>query len=410
MTESLETVIVGGGQAGLSVSYCLARRQREHVVLEQAAQAGNVWRNERWDSFTLVTPNWSLRLPGAEYRGDEPNGFMPRAGVVDYLEQYASGNRLPVRFGVRVVEVTPQEKGYLVTTEDGSYQANNVIMATGLFQQAKIPPFGTSIPADILQLVSGQYRNPQSLPPGAVMVVGTGQSGAQIAEELYQSGRKVYLCTGSAGRVPRRYRGKDIFEWMLLTKFFHRTADMLPSPRAKFAGNPHVTGKNGGHTLNLHQFAHDGVTLLGRFHEVHDGSAYFAPDLNDNLARADRFEAEMIKRVDDYIADNRLDAPEDNLPDLHNGYKITEVSSLDLKSAGIGAVIWALGFHFDYSLVKLPVVDSDGYPLQKRGVTAYPGLYFVGMPFLSAQKSGLFVGVGEDAEYIAGRIVGEASA
>jgi putative flavoprotein involved in K+ transport len=406
MAQQIETVIVGGGQAGLAVSYYLQQQHHEHIVLEQAAQAGNPWRNERWDSFTLLTPNWTIRMPGAEYRGDDPHGFMPRAEVVAYFERYVEQFGLPVRYGVRVtaVEPLPGAKGYRVTTSSDSYQAANVVMATGLFQRPKTPAFSANLSPAITQLHSSQYRNPQALPRGAVLVAGSAQSGCQIAEELYQSGRTVYLCLGSAGRAPRRYRGKDTFEWLLLTGFFDRTVDKLPSPRAKFAGNPHISGTNGGHTINLHQFARDGVKLLGRIVGAQDDQIALAPDLKESLAKADKFEADIVKLIDGYVEKNGLDAPQETLPELRDGYAVEEVRQLDLKAAGVSTVIWAMGYTFDFGLVKLPVADEDGYPIQQRGVTRHPGLYFVGLHWLYKYKSGLLVGVGEDAEYVASRI------
>lgn len=407
MTQRINTIIVGGGQAGLATSYYLSQQDHEHVVLEQAAEAGNAWRNGRWDSFALLTPNWSTRLPGAEYQGDDPNGFMSRAEIVRYFEQYVERFRLPVRYGVQItaVEQNPNGNGYQVRADGTTFEAANVVIATGLYQQPRIPPFSAHLPAEIMQLHSGEYRNPQALPPGGVLVVGSAQSGCQIAEELYQSGRQVYLCVGSAGRAPRRYRGKDIYEWLSLSGFLDRTVDKLPSPRAKFAGNPHLSGKDGGRTLNLHQFARDGVVVLGRIAGVQAGKVVLAPDLMENLAKADKFEAEAVKLVDDYIEKSGLDAPEERLPQLRDGYQAKVVSELDCRTAGISSVIWATGYAFDFSLVKLPVLDGDGYPVQKRGVTNYPGLYFVGLPWLHTQKSGLLIGVGEDAAFIASKII-----
>jgi putative flavoprotein involved in K+ transport len=405
--EQLETVIIGGGQAGLAVSYYLQAQRREHLILEKSTRPAHVWMDGRWDSFTIVTPNWAMRIPGAEYNGDNPNGYMPRNEVGIFFEQYVKRFNLPIRYGTCVtsVEQLSDKKGFRVLTDHGAYQADNVVMATGLFQQPKTPAYAKEIPAGIMQLHSGQYRNPESLPPGAVLVAGSGQSGCQIAEELYQSGRKTYLCVGSAGRAPRRYRGKDIFEWLLLTGFFDRTADKLPSPRARFAGNPQVSGKNGGHTLNVHQFVRDGVQLLGRIAGTQDGKIALAPGLHESLAKVDKFEADLIKLIDEFALKNGLDIPEETLPQLRDGYNVEELAELDLRSAGIGAVIWSAGYSFDFSLVKLPVTDGDGYPIQQRGVTQYPGLYFVGLPWLHKYKSGLLVGVGEDAEYLAGRIM-----
>ena len=305
MATNVETVIIGGGQGGLSVSYFLGKQGREHTVFEKAAQAGSAWRNDRWDSFTLVTPNFAFRLPGAEYDGDQPGGFMPRDEVVRRFEAYVEKYHLPVEFGVQVDSVEPENGGYLVQSSRGALRAKNVVVATGLYQSAKIPAFAAHLPEGILQVASGKYRNPGALPPGAVLVAGSGQSGCQIAEELYQSGRVVYLATGKAGRAPRRYRGKDIVEWIIQSGFFNRTPAQLPSPEARFASNPLVTGKDGGHALNLHQFARDGVKLLGHLHDARDGKVYLAPDLIDNLARSDQFEKDILKKIDDYIEFNR---------------------------------------------------------------------------------------------------------
>jgi len=412
MTEKLETIIVGGGQAGLATSYHLKQHGREHVILEQAEQAGNAWRNDRWDSFTLLTPNWSFRLPGAEYQGDAPDGFMLRDEIVARFEQYVERFHLPVHYGVQVTAVEQDPKGqgsYLVRTNETMMQARNVVIATGLFQRPKIPSFSTDLPTHITQCHSGQYRKPQSLPAGAVLVVGSGQSGCQIAEELYQTGRNVYLCIGSAGRAPRRYRGKDVYEWLHLTGFLDRTVDQLPSPKAKFGANPHVSGRDGGRTLNLHQFARDGVVLLGRLQGARDGRVWLAPDLKENLAKADRAEAEIVKLIDEFIAQAGLDVPAEKLPELRDGFEAEEIADLDLHSAGIKAIIWAMGYGYDFSLVNLSVLDIDGYPLQKRGVTDHPGLLFVGLPWLYKQKSGLLVGVGEDAEHIASVIAARES-
>ncbi len=405
-SERVETVIVGGGQAGLATSYHLNRRGREHVVLEQAAQAGNAWRNGRWDSFTLVTPNWAFRLPGAEYDGDSPNAFMPRDEIVSRLEQYVVDMSLPVHFGVRVTSVgrRPGSDEYVVQTDDGDLEANNVVIATGLFQRPRVSPLSAEIPATIDQLHSGQYRNPAALRDGAVLVVGSAQSGSQIAQELYQSGRQVYLCVGSAGRVPRRYRGKDIFEWMYAMGYFDRTVDDLPSPRARFAPMPHVSGRDGGQSLNLHQYARDGVVLLGHLRAVGDEKIHLASDLKESLAKGDAFERELTGRIDAFIEQAGLDAPTEALPQLRDGYLADEITEIDMASVGVTNLIWATGYAFDFDLVRPPVFDADGYPVQRRGLTEYAGLFFIGLPWLYKQKSGLLIGVGEDADYVAAKI------
>lgn len=403
--ERIETVVIGAGQAGLATSYHLSQHGREHIVLEQAPQAGNVWRNARWDSFTLVTPNWAFRLPGAANNGADPDGFMPRDQVVAYFDQYVERFQPPIQYNTPVVSVEPMNsKGYRVQTPERTFQAYNVVVATGFFQQPKIPPVAASLSPAITQLHSSAYRNPESLPAGAILIVGSAQSGCQIAEELYQRGRKVFLCTGRAGRVPRRYRGKDVIAWLHQTGFFDLTPDQLPQGMSKFRGIPHFSGTNGGHTINLHQFARDGVTLLGHLHGAENNKVWFAPDLHENLAKVDRFEIELLKMIDGYIQANGLEAPIEDIPQLRDGYEQPIIDELDLKAAGINTVIWAMGYTFDYSLVKLPVHDEDGFPIQVSGVSKYAGLYFVGMPWMPSEKSGFLLGVSEAAERIASNI------
>ena len=404
MSHEIDTVIIGGGQAGLAISYYLSQEDREHVVLERAPAVAHAWRNQRWDSFTLVTPNFQVRMPGAEYEGSDPYGFMSLAQVIEYFDDYVKRFRLPVHCGVEVFSVEQMGPSFLVRTSEGNYLAENVVIATGLYQSPKIPSYSSEIPGAILQMHSMHYRNPATLPKGAVLVVGTGQSGAQIAQELYQSGRKVYLSIGSAGRVPRRYRGKDINDWFTRMGMFDTKVEELKSPRDKFQAHPQISGKNGGQSLNLHKFAHDGVVLLGHVRKARDGHLILAPDLKETLAKVDQFEIEALKKIDDYIARTGLTAPAESVPKLHDGYAQEVRTDLDVQSSDIATIIWATGYNFDFSLVKLPVVDADGYPIQKRGVTAYPGLYFLGLPWLHSRRSGILFGVGDDAAYIASHI------
>ncbi len=400
MNEGIETIIIGGGQAGLATSYYLSQAGREHLILEASSRPAHAWREGRWDSFTFVTPNWTLRMPGMEYSGDDREGFMPREKIIGYFEQYVEQLKPPIQYRTRVASVEKLDDGYRVDTGGQVYEADNVVVATGLFQKPKIPAFSADAPVKVVQMHSSQYRNPASLPPGAILVIGAGQSGAQIAEELYQSGRKVYLSVGRAGRAPSHYRGKDTFEWLNIIGFMDRTVDRLPNPKIKFAPNPQLSGKNGGHTLNLYQFARDGVTLLGRIAGIDGNSILLKPDLKESLAASDKFEADAINMIDGYIQQHGLDAPEDHVPDLSIGFEAPVIEKLDLKAAGISSIIWANGYGFDFSLVKLPVFDQDGFPVQTRGVAAYPGLYFIGLPWLWKPKSGLLLGIGDDAAYI----------
>jgi putative flavoprotein involved in K+ transport len=410
MDEAIDTIIVGGGQGGLALSYYLAqagRERSEHLVLEKAAQPGEAWRNHRWDSFTFVTPNWSFRLPGAAYDGPDPDGYMTRAEIVSRFEQYVERFHLPLRYGVTAtsVEAGAGGTGFTVRTNEVTWQAKRVVIATGMFQHGKVPAFAANIPASVRQLESGQYRSPQALEAGAVLVVGSGQSGAQIAEELNQAGRKVYLCTGSTGHAPRRYRGRDLYEWISLTGFLDRTVAQLPNPQMRSYSPPLITGKDGGHTLNLHRFYRDRVTLLGHLNGYEDGCMALAPDLNENLAKADQQEANLLKMVDMYIEKTGTAAPaREPVEVLKDAYAAPAIPLLNLKQAGISTIIWANGFRFDFSLVKFPVFDDNGFPLSRRGVTQVPGLYFAGLPFLDTIKSGLLLGVGESAAYLADQI------
>src|SRR5215471_13666051 len=342
-------------------------------------------------------------MPGAEYRGSDPDGFMSRQEVVSYLEQYVERFHLPVHYCIRVTEVEQNSRcqSYFVRTNRGTAVcARDVVVATGLYQEPKTPALSADLSPDIKQLHSDAYRNPEQLLPGAVLVVGSAQSGAQIAEELYRGGRKVYLSVGRAGRVPRRYRGKDANWWHDRMGDSETTVDQLPSPSAKFASKPIISGTNGGHTLNLHQFVRDGVTLLGRIQGVQGDTILLAQDLRENLARADKFEADFVKKIDEYIANNGIEAPEEQLPLTRDAYDVKQISELSVKDGIIKTVIWATGYGFDFGLVRLPILDSDGYPRQRRGITTYPGLYFVGLPWLHNAKSGLLFGASQDAAHI----------
>ena len=406
MSKHIETIIIGGGQAGLAASYYLTRAERPHLVLERSSLIANAWRDQRWDSFTLVTPNWMLRLPGAEYRGPDPNGFLTRDEVVEYLEQYVARFRLPVMYGAEVRSVSGNASGdYRIGTSAGTYESDNVIVATGLYQRPKIPVFADKLPSQIRQMHSSEYRNPASLPAGAVIVVGAGQSGAQIAEELYQSGRRVFLAIGRTLRAPRRYRGRDVHEWSQALGLWDRTVDQLQSPKDKFEVHPTISGKAGGRSLNLHQFARDGVELLGRVRGVRGGALLLAPNLEQHLAEADQFEARATQAIDHYIIEKRIDAPMESLPSLTDGFGEPPTLRLNLEANCISTVIWASGYSFDFSLIHLPVRDADGYPIQTRGISEFPGLYFLGLPWLHSRKSGILYGVGEDAEYVVSNIV-----
>ena len=408
MTEQIDVVIIGGGQAGLAISYYLTQQGRAHVVLERGRVA-ETWRSQRWDSFTLVTPNWMAQLPGFPYTCNDLDGFLPRDDVVTLLECYAQSFQAPLRSGVQATAVRLQTggNGYLVETSDGPLEAKNVVLATGGFPRPKLPRASASVPVNICQLHSSQYRRPKLLPSGAVLVVGSGQSGSQIAEELHQSGRRVYLCVSRCGRSPRRYRGKDVMWWVNQMGGYDRTLDQLPSPAARFTCHPDLTGKDGGHEINLRQLAREGVVLLGRLQEVKGSHAILAPDLEENLDRADALATQLTHAIDDFVRRTGMDVPVESMTENPTSEWVqpTEpILEVDIYAAGISTVIWATGFQLDFGWVHVPVFDEAGSPLHQRGVTSSPGLYFLGLPWLYKEKSALLFGIGEDAAFLASAI------
>jgi putative flavoprotein involved in K+ transport len=405
-SEQAGVVIIGGGQAGLALSYCLTRKNRKHIVLEQG-RIGESWRSRVWDSFTLVTPNWTVQLPGLSYSGTDPDGFMLRDDVVRHLENYANLFHAPLRLGVKVTSLRKNrsDNGFVLETNNGVIETRVVCVATGAYQRPRIPSCSSAFPSEILQLHSSEYRNPSALPPGNVLVVGSGQSGAQIAEELNENGRKVYLSVSKCGRIPRRYRGQAYNK--AFVGLMEMTPDKLPPFVKKFGCNPHVSGKNGGHDINLRQLSRNGVVLLGHIQDVREGELGLAGDLQENLNFADQFAAQMKKGVDDFISQAGIEAPPDSNPDdpsLRDWPRGDPILSLDLKGAGITSVIWATGYKYDFSWIQIPVTDETGYPIHQRGVTSYQGLYFVGLQWQFKAKSSLLYGVGEDADFIASHI------
>lgn len=407
--ERHPVIIIGAGQGGLAGSHELRRHGVEHVVLERG-RIGEAWRSARWDSFCLVTPNWMTQLPGKVYQGPEPDGFMRGSEFVAFLEDYARSFDAPVRCGVDVQRVQRTHDGFVLHTSHGLMASQHLIVATATYQQPAVPPLARALPPDLVQVHAAAYRRPEALPPGAVLVVGSGQSGCQIAEELMRSGRQVVLSTGRAGRLPRRYRGCDGIVWQHRMGLLDRTPQMLQSPALRFRGDPHLTGEGGGRTLNLHRLAQEGIRLAGRLRGVRDGVLQFGDDLADHLRFADDYFAEFCARVDAFVAEQGLDAPPASPANTDYGGPLRAeappaVRELDLTQAGLGCVVWATGFRFDFSWIDIPAgLDEQGYPLQQRGVGHVPGLYYLGLNWLSKRKSGIIFGVAEDARYLGERI------
>jgi putative flavoprotein involved in K+ transport len=399
----VDVVVVGAGQAGLAVSYYLRAFGVEHVVLERG-RVGESWRSARWDSFTLVTPNWMTRLPGHVLGAGTGSDFLPRDAVVGLLEGFAAS--LPVNEGVEVVSVTTDGHGYLVTTPAQQFYARAVVIAGGGQRIPVVPPLAARLPAELHQCDAARYRNPAGLPPGAVLVVGSGQSGAQIADELAAAGREVLLATSRVARVPRRYRGRDVHEWSVELGLYDQATDAVTDPAEFREPHPMLSGARGGHTVALQQLARDGVRLLGRLVDAEDTKLAFAADLAENMQYADRRAAGFRRAVDSYVAGAGIDAaPPDTDPAEQPLPEVPDAPlALDMRAEGITSVVWCTGFGPDTGWVHVPVLRADGLPVHTRGVTASPGLYVAGYPWLSTRGSGILYGVAADAARIAQHI------
>jgi putative flavoprotein involved in K+ transport len=393
--ERVDTVVVGAGQAGLSASWHLTRRGVEHAVLERG-RVGQEWRQARWDSFVLNTPNWGQQLPGFAYDGPEPDGFAPLTEVIAYLEDYAASFAAPVREGVSVTALRAAHGGgYRLDTDTGPIDARAVIVATGAYQRPTPSPLRDAAPPGLFQQHTAEYRNPAGLPDGAVLVVGSGQSGCQVAEDLVGAGRTVYLSVGACPWVPRSHRGRDLVNWMAEAGMLDQTVDTLTAPNALVACNPAVSGTEGGHDCNPLTLMGRGAVPVGRLEGFRGATALFADDLAANIAKGLEFEAQLRQGFDEHAGL----APQ---PAAAEAPRLPEIRELDL--AEVGAIVWATGFRPDYGWIELPVLDASGRPLHRRGLTDFPGLAFVGMHWLHKRKSSLFIGVGEDAEHVVAQL------
>jgi putative flavoprotein involved in K+ transport len=410
----VDTVVIGAGQAGLALSRCLTDAGRDHVVLDRGRVAER-WRSERWDSFRLLTPNWQTRLPGWSYRGPDPDGFMCRDEIVRFFDGYARSFAAPVRGGVDVRRVARSGDGWRVDTSSASYDARNVVVATGHYGQPAIPAVGRDLPADLLQIAGRDYRNPQTLPDGGVLVVGAGPTGQQIADELARAGRRVILAVGRHRPLPRRYRDHDVYWWLDRMGSLNRTVDTLDDPGAA-AGAPSVVLEGGDDDLHLRRLVGHGVVPVGHLRGVDAGRVRFAPDLAATVAAADAHPAKFRAQVDACVDTLGLSAPREDV-DAQTLPRWATDAPTELWVAGsrhvgqgLAAVVWATGYRRDYSFIDAPVFDPTGEPVQRRGVTAAPGLFFLGLRFMHRRNSNFIDGVGADAAYLAQRITGIADA
>lgn len=380
--ESVDVLIVGGGPAGLSVSKLLTDAGISHLVLEQGRIAEN-WRSHRWDSFCLSGPNWTVQLPGRAYDGPAPWGYMDRTEIVGWLDDYARSFAVPVREGVMVTALAADPAGgFRVASTGGEFRAGSVVVATGCSSNPHIPACASELPGDIVQLHTSAYRNPTMLPSGAVLIAGSGQSAVQIAEELLQAERMVYLATGRNWWWPIRYRGQYGFTWVIALGWLRGSATKNAPPSNLLTGKG--GGMDGGRLLNLHVMARTGARLLGRLERVDGRMLRFASDLDDQIARADEAARKFMDDIDAFVqAAGFAGIPPDEVrSDASYWTHLAQppITALDLDEAGIRSVIWATGHRMDFGWVGLPAFDADGFPLQTHGIGAYPGLYFLGLP------------------------------
>jgi putative flavoprotein involved in K+ transport len=385
------------------MSHMLRLRGRPHLVLEQG-RLGERWRSERWEGLRFQFPNWSVRLPKFPFPCSEPDGFATSAEIVRYLEKYAELIRPPIRCGVAVTGLRQDGRGqgFRAQTPAGSVSASNVVIATGPYQRPVIP----NLLADdckLFQVHASAYKAPQQLPAGAVLIVGSGASGTQIAEELSRAGRKVYLSVGRHKRMPRRYRGRDLIWWLA-----EMGIDRTPvEKRGADATLPLITGAYGGHTIDFRNFAEQGITLLGRLRSGRERTLDFADDLGQSIAYGDVAYRAFLDMVDAYVEQKKMSLPAEpaartKLPDPP--CVSAPIRQLDTRNTGLGSVIWATGYVFDFGWIDLPVLDTNGAPRHERGVAPVPGVYFLGLPWLSKMNSSFMSGVGEDAARISEHI------
>ena len=404
MTLRGPVAIVGAGQAGLSASYHLHRRGIEHVVFERHRRF-HAWREERWDTFCLVTPNWQCRLPDHPYDGPDPHGFMLKDEIVAYCEAFADSFDPPVHEGVSVGRVGRRADGRLdLNTSEGPYVAGQVVIATGGYDIPIVPAYAAALDPAIRQLHSKDYRRPSQVPEGATLVIGTGQSGVQVMEDLHLAGREVHLAVGRAPRSPRVYRGRDATDWLHEMGHYDLTIDRHPDPaRAVSKTNHYMTGRGGGHEIDLRRFALKGVHLHGSVAGMEGAQVRFASDLERNLDAADASYMGIRAAIDAHIAERGIHAPGEP-PFVKAWRPEREAEAIDCAALGITSVIWAVGLRPDHSWIDLDVFGADGRPRHRRGVCEVPGVYFLGLAWLNTWGSGRFLAVGEDAAYVADHI------
>lgn len=404
LKDHYSVAVIGGGQAGLSMSYHLTSKDIDHVVLERN-QIGHSWRQQRWDTFCLVTPNWQCNLPGFPYAGPEPHGFMKKDDIVAYLEAFAASFNPPVFEGVSVKQLRKlSDSLFEIECTKGTFTANQVVVAVGGYHKPRIPRVAEKVPSHIQQIHSSEYRNPSQLPDGNILVIGSGQSGCQIAEDLHLAGRGVHLAVGSAPRVARRYRGRDVVDWLADMGHYDMPVELHPQKEAVRAkANHYVTGRDGGRDIDLRMRAKEGMQLHGRVADCVDGVMHFADDLVKNLDNADQSSENIKNMIDGFIAEKGISAPQEAryVPVWQpEGGE----SSIDLMAENVTGIVWSVGFESSFDWIDLPIFNGKGYPNHYRGVSREPGVYFLGLPWLHTWGSGRFSGVARDSAFLLEKI------
>ena len=410
--KMLDVIVAGGGFSGLSASYHLKKYGLTHLVFERG-RIGESWRSQRWDNFRLNSSNKLNVLPGVNYEPASADLFGTAPKLVSSFEEYVSTHQLPVLENSTIISVEKKEDIFSVSVSSGNsikeYSCRQVIIASGVANEIKIPSFAANISKNIKQLHTSQYRNTGQLPAGAVLVVGGAQSGIQIAEDLLAAGRKVYLSTSCVGRIPRWYRGKDIFYWIMDTKFYDIKAEEIEDPKLLELRPPHVSGTGSGReSLSLQSLAKKGAIILGKMDGAEQNNVFFQPNADMHVKFADEFSQKIKTMIDEFISKNNLSAPsphydEADIPDT-NASCASSITSLDLQENNINSIVWSTGFNVDFNYIKLPVFDNAGKLIHKDGIPLVPGIYFLGYPWLRNRKSPILFGIIEDAEFIVDKL------
>ena len=398
------TLVVGAGHSGLAMSRCLADRSIDHVVLERG-EVAHSWRTQRWDSLRLLTPNWMTRLPGYAYRGDDPDGYLAVSDVAELIAEYAKENAAPVRANTTVTSVRQTERGYVVQTDQDCWRARSVVLAAGASTVAKVPALQAGVPAGIKTLTPANYRNPNEVPDGGVLVVGASASGIQIAAELHRSGRQVTLAVGEHVRMPRTYRGKDILWWMDASGLLDERYDQIPDlARARNLPSMQLIGSPDRITVDLNSLSGLGVRLAGRLAGIRDGIAQFSGSLANTLALADLKLGRLLDTIDAWATETGWDSGDPPRRFAPTAVPASTPLTIDLRSGEIRTILWATGFRPDLSWLDVRVFDRKGQVHHDGGVTASPGLYLMGMPFLRRRKSSFIDGAAADAADLSGHL------